>query len=1424
MPIRLNDEHCLIWIKDPSISPFENDFNTQKYRKNILVGFAIDSDDALNNPQSFLNRVRRKCFYNSALRQKMVDKIKEYQSNGTHRLYTLNDKITNTIEPFTYDECERWVKNHTINPRTNAIIPIAGTVYIELIYTTIQYGLPTPSILDTVPTDINKKELYKQANKIIENIILRLDFMKQNDEYFLKHDIGSFDRKLKIMSPLTPIRKAAAKAERQAIKPPNTFGISSSSSYQSLNSKERKILRDIELENIEEKKLVAEYQYKKGLLPKKDVDKKFTIFDTFKNFLISLENEIINGNYLINNILEDATDIDKSNLIANINTYLLKKKNNDQENVTNFLKNNKLDTIEGIISNFITNIYVNLMDPSIVLPQYMEIGLFSSRNKLTYFQNNKIIMLITNKLEVFIENYYQKTYKEDNYKIKNYFMNIVIDLIPRKFIDAKIKYYITYPPTPEPENFYYTILITESEKSAYLPVIMRLPVGQGLLIGKELTKAIIDLGDPNFEEVDGDSVLTDDNPLNGFTYEECRNWVILPIINPRTFKRILIDSPIYNRLLCISYQYDTKLIPRMITQRGYDILKAVQNIILNILYEGGEEKQAQSKEELENYIISAEAKFVKEKEENKIVPNTIGLKWKNAGTKHPTGGVEIINKNLKAGFLKSTNQDGGLPFYVSFSEEDLSKFGITDIAKNSYISISTYYIQTIDNKNKTANNTGLRWKILNNERYKDSIKREGFEIINKKLKEAFIKLASKDNILPSRVSFRRENLEKFGITTPVANNRYIKFVNYYVPVFDKSFSDIFINKKSNGVITKRNPDYFVNKYYTVADCLRWANQPNRDPRRQDIFLTTDSEEYNAIFEQAILYDYDIMPINITRKGKKFMKSVIKTKGKLLTIAKYPLKHETSNSIDIAKINTKICNAIKNICDDETVEERKKYKHFKDKMKKKCVQYNKEPSLCIANIKEEIKKKFPPNKKHKKEYTIYYYEDSALASLLLYYEPLKKYIYNEEIRDIFIHDFNKFYVFIYELDDELNERKKYAIDAGGPKREFLTKLFEELFCDKEHLTRPFIRPDIIIDNKNYINPNFTPDENFKKVIEAFKKNHNFNITEFNTEEDYKHIYSVIGKLLCLTVVNEVIGLPQQLSSYILARLINQKNELNYYDILYFYLQEFNTGISYINMISKRDINSIEDSMMSFNDTYIISRIGGAYGANINQNNYIKFILQQAKHAVTKNFISKNDGNINSTKNMKHRYDSLFGGFSNEIRKFLYDKEITIEQLNLLITNEPLTIAILQELASKLEVYIEVKYTSDSFEGDYTGPMMSDAEKKEKEDEIKGYMSNIITQKKESETEEEHIDFCKKLLRFWTGFTYYDDKTKPYKICYKYGVGINFKRLPDSHTCAYTIDFSGFPADTADIIYTPEMKEQFLYDKFKIAVEEQKMELH
>ena len=1436
MPLRLDDEQCLLWIKDPSISPFVNDYVDREHRKNILT------DEKLENPRSFINKVKNKCFSNSVLRPKIIEKIKEYQDNGTLRLFTLNDKLSDTIEyispPFTREECAQWANNHTINPRTNLKIPISGKVYIELIYTTLQYGMLPPPILDTIPTDKYEITLYNLAKKIIKNVLYRLEFMKKNDEEFLKHDLESFDRKLKIASPLTPIRKAAAKATRktarQAEKPNNDYGVSSSSSsYKSLNSVERRKLRDIALEDIIEKELVYKYRHKKTQQNKTKID--ITIFSTFRKFSKAI---IFYSKNLINTILNGVSNEAKKLLTFPVQSYIYTKYSNNTSYVQNILKNNNLDTAEGIIQHFINNMFSQLIDSSFRISSDMEITCFSFNNKNTYFKNTQLVkFLIEDVLFTYIDEYIVDNNNPSYNKTTKYIRNIITDTIPKEFVAKRNSDLRLITGTSlsfsNYQNFYYNLILSSTKE----PKNIRLPKDRGLLMGKELTYAIDALEDPYFIEEYEDRVITDDNPLNGFTYEECKDWVIMPIYNPRTFKQILIDSPIYNRLLCISYQYDTNLIPRMITSRGYKIIEALTKVIDNILINAKEPPQ--TKKDLEEYIINKEAEYKKVKERNNISYNNIvGLKWKNIGVKKPKTGEEIINKDLKAAFIKSTNKDGELPFYILFNKEDLAKFDITDIRKDNYIEISTYYIQAINNRNKSTNNLGLRWKIINNEKYKEGIKRKGFEIINKNLKDAFLKLASKGNVLPARVSFSKEDLVKYGITTIVPNNRYIKFTCYYKPVVEKRESDISELPKPNNNVTikKRNEDFFVKKYYTVADCLRWANQPNRDPVNPNILFNIDSEEYNIIFEQALLYDYNITPINITSKGKKFRKAILNIAKNNLKFTEH-IKLPKSKGLDISEINTKVCNAIKDIYDDETTDEGKEYKKFRDKMILKCEQYNKPPSICIEKLKDYIYSEFQPTFKQGEQYKINYYQDSALASILINYDNIKRLIYKDELRNIFIHNINEFYIYIYEIDDELNEIKKDPIDAGGPKREFFTKLFEELFCDDKHLTRPFISPKDNIGNKFYINPNFAPDEKFRKVINAYKKNYSSKhktIIEYKNEKEYKDIYFVIGKLLDITIYNEEIGLPQQFSEYILANFINPQNEIDYNDILYFYLKEFTNGIVYINMINKSQIHDLEYAELSFNDTYNISStrsVGSTgrieiansnSGTKITKNNCIKFIQQQAKHAVTKNFLSKYDDKIKSAMNMKRRYDSLFAGFNNEIRKILYKNKVTINQLNLLITNEPLTYTILHELANKIVLKIEVSTYSESDPAYDPNYILTEKEKSDKENEMKGYISNIITRKRDKESVKDHFEFIKKLLQFWTALNNYN-KNGQYRIFYKYGAGINVYNLPEAHTCFNELDIYGFPPDTADKKYTPEMKEDFIYKKLLLAVGEQEMVL-
>jgi hypothetical protein len=1475
MPIRLNDEHCLLWIKDPSVFSFKinndddedmknDDDEDMKITKNIL------NEEKNRNPRSFLRRIKRKCFYKSDLRQKIVDQIKEYKSNETLRLYKLKDEINNSIEyitpPFTRKECEQWLKNHLINPRFNDTrstpsmkiydeITLEDPIYIELIYTSLQYGLSTPAYLAAEPPTLsnkiiewNEKNIHEKLNKLIENIKSRLQFMNENDKYFTDHNVSSFDRNSKIN---------AFFAKSKIVKEKKSSDILSSSPIQNLNSSEKKQLRNLMLEEEEEKKAISEYIYKKNLIVKnKDINNK-EIFTKLRNFFYHLDNEAMNRNQLINNILKSMSSYDIDHITIIINNYFKDKEGYSDSYISKILKDNNIDTIEGIIKNFIKNIYVQLINPSIVIPSdIIPICLINSgsTNTMAYnkfsidFENSKIINLIRSYLIIFVNDYF--TIKL-NLEIVKYLKNIIADLIPLDYVKKRIddkdedirRVMIVIDNKSFFQNDYYEILynlMTRDPKRRKTE--LRLPKGEGLLLGKELMNTIIEMDVINFNifKEDENRIITDENPLNNFTYEECKNWVIMPIINPRTFKKILIDSSIYNSLLCISYQYDNNLIPRMITSRGHHILHALIFSLKYILR--NTKKQPQTREQLEKFIIEKGEYYKDEKLKLKIVPDKVGLKWKNIGMKQPKKGIEIIDKNLINAFLKSKDQNGVVPFYVFFSEEELTNLNIAPIAKNSYINIATYYILDIDE----SSTSDIKFKFKNmsddyildiNESTQVMIKfnnvsdkqEEGTEIINEKIINAILKLKSKNinGILPSFLWFFWSNFEEFGITS-IAKNSYIKINNYYVPIFNKRDSDIKPQSKPV-VISERYENYKPKNVYTVAECLKWANQPNKNPKIPEILFTTDSKEYNEIFEQALMYDANIIPINITPKGIIFMKSVIKNKKKFFPINKH-LKNKRCEEKNIDEIKTTICNAIKEIYEDETSDEGQKYKKLKDKMKKKCEEYNKKTDLTI----DELNTKLPKLIQHEYKATINYYQDSALASILIQSEYLKSSIYSLDIQNIFIQNFNNFYILMFVIDDELNERRTDAIDQGGPKRQFFTKLFEELFSDIENPTRPFISPPDILDNKYYINPNFAPDEKFQKVIKAWKKNHDPKFKEFNTEDDYKYIYYIIGKLLMVTVVNKEITLPQQLSSYILAGFIYQQKLLSKYDILYFYLEDFQRGIFYINLIKnsdiKKDIKTIENCDFRFNDLYLLNNSSGVSRKSSSEiitiSNYIDFILRQSNHAIRKNFLVKEE--INSEKNMKKRYTNLFAGFNINIINFLNEKNVTIKQLSILITNAQLTDDILQELANKIDVKINVRYSyvnhnSGHNSRSYNGSTMFPNEKRRRQDEIKEYIQNIITRKRSDESDKDHSKFIKKLLFYWTGLSHYV-KTDDYTIEYMFGKNVNVKLLPEAHTCSNELVIYGFPEDTEDKIYTPIMREKFIYDKLKIAVEQEGMEMH
>ena len=1364
MPVILTDEQYLLWIKDPSTSPYINnyvymkngDYYDRKSRKNIL------SVETLNNPKSLLNKIIINAFSNTSAIRKIVEQIKEYKKKIIPRLYISNDKwkydkeyiIEHNIvnmdytEPyFTKRDCKDWVSNHLFYPRTQNTIKQNGYMYLELLYTTLQYDIDISKIEDNLSKSSSSKNKDKDTIKIIDSIRERLKFMKETDELFLRHGIKTFDDLLEAKPTEIAPEEKIAPAKKPKSK--NSFNVSSysSQSIKSLNAAEKKELREMTLIQDEHEKKLYEYELQKKLEKKhqKTLRKNMelqnintNIFSTFRNFIEALDEDISVNQYRFPGILNGITEQDMIEITSALETYYDQYPNGGNEDLSN-----NVDNIFRIARRFIVNIYSQLLNPRYRL--YTKIEAFSYYNKSYDFDKTMLIDNITSALLHYVDNYNQALELDE--KIKKYFRLLVLDVIPYNFVAHgslnqrgmrdKRKKLNNYD--DDYENNYYKILYDNNE-SGDSNIQYRLPKGEGIINGKILTRKFAAIKTPNIYLYFNDNpayriIVEEDNSNNDFTYNECRDWVLMPIINPRTFEPIIIDSPIYNRLLCMTYQYDCYLIPRMITSRGYEIKKALVDVIKNILIH--EKKPQQTREELDMYILDRQ--LHREKGAVKDIPDIVGLKWKDYGVKIPSDRIDITENNfalasvmeikIRREKIASRSSQDPVAFYVFFTEEELNNLQVSNLTADCFIKVKKHY---------------------------------------------------------------------------------------YIPVVN--VNKVTVRPKKTIVRTKY---YIADKHYSIVNCMRWVMHPTRDPIIPTQLIVEDSKEYNNIFEQALLFDSNIQPIGITPEGIEFKKKVLKTKNAHFKILKVKNKKPAEKIADETKLEiiskSEICGSINNIY-TYTVDKKvdAEYLYFQEKMLEMCYKYLGKKEKCnLSNIYKELNLLFVKKKSSIGRKNFVYYEDSALASIIVDYEKQYKYIklYNEDAQNTYINNYKNIFKVdinnIWEIDGDLVTSSKGAVDFGGVSREFFTNFFEELFCDEVNTKRPFILPEEKSNtNRYYINPNFEPDEKFRKVINYAQQKIKKEIPDFNTEEDYRKIYYIIGKVLSVTLLNTDIGTPKQFSTYILSRFINQQTNIKNYDILYYYLRDFNNSTSYINMMNEQQKNNIDSCNFSFNDYFIITKasVSNPGGYKLTKENYPKYILQLAKHVVTKNFLF--DGVEGSNKNMKGRYISLFGGFNNEIRTTLHNENVSIDMLDKLITNEQLNDAILLEFAEKLKISI-IKFVDDDVYSNQVVADLTHVEKEAMNAEMRTYMTNIITTNRIGETQEEHYKFIRRLLKFWTGFNYYDKQAENnengYKVFYFYGS--NVRKLPSSHTCFYQLDFFGFPYDKT----TAEEKEDYLYER-------------
>jgi len=404
MSIILSDEQCLQWIKDPSISPYVKNYwytiEGDKRFFNRISKKQILTNEMNWNPNIFINRVKDICFINSLLRQKIVDKINEYEDEKTPRLSTLSDKWkydskemknpkfanTDYTEPyFTKEECEIFIKNHFINPRTNKSIKQNSRIYIELLYTTMQYEININSFIADLHKETTKqsgKISNKNTQNIINGITKRLKFMKENDKYFLSHNIKSFDELLDVNA--VPSSKKP--------KSNNTFDVSSysSSSVKSLTPNEKILLRDKILLKEQREKKEYEYSRQKKLQKKldkialsPDVDKE--VFTKFKKLILTLDKGL---DPVIDSILRGFSKEDNEGFMV----FIKEKYEKANENIT----------ITDIVRGFIFNIYKQIIkDPKYRVSS--KFACFSYTNKsINEFDNFPIINKIRDTLYSYI--------------------------------------------------------------------------------------------------------------------------------------------------------------------------------------------------------------------------------------------------------------------------------------------------------------------------------------------------------------------------------------------------------------------------------------------------------------------------------------------------------------------------------------------------------------------------------------------------------------------------------------------------------------------------------------------------------------------------------------------------------------------------------------------------------------------------------------------------------------------------------------------------------------------------------------------------------------------------------------------------------------------------------------------------------------
>lgn len=539
-----------------------------------------------------------------------------------------------------------------------------------------------------------------------------------------------------------------------------------------------------------------------------------------------------------------------------------------------------------------------------------------------------------------------------------------------------------------------------------------------------------------------------------------------------------------------------------------------------------------------------------------------------------------------------------------------------------------------------------------------------------------------------------------------------------------------------------------------------------------------------------------------------------------------------------------------------------------KLKNKVISYSKDfktnatRQLLFNSFKTKFEKSFDLNATN--PLSIENYVGNSIASLFA------RFIFNGK-HHINFGDLGKYFVVNFTLEKNDNptrsdpsEYKKIrqpGIDAGGLRRDFITALTSELFEKKIFISREGTK-------KYFLNPYFEVDEEFKFIVNS-KTGYMFDDVETQAPQVFlKDFYRFIGLLLSFILVNDC-GIENHLSSYLMANFYKtDQSEFDDYDYLYFMFMDFpEYSKSLFNLMA--DPDTIEYIGTEYNDYYQLTN--DESNKTVDKENIEEYLLLTSKYMMTKTILRKDIEipkiHLEIQKIIDKTRQEATGATEAEIqrlcieaeKKYIASSDVakyvkasrdyarsnspevspaeltnigkSAEYEYVIQKSEYMTECLIEGIPDFIKEYFKGPplYTLKSLNHYLVTPSMSNAiieklktnftnsmnkrirlkvgdDKTKHELLTRLFISHILTKKPQT-AEEDFFKFIDKLLRFWSGSSFYKDNEE-YKI--QINTGLSNTHLPQSHTCFFLIDLPLYQGSNDEVIG------ELLYNKLENAV--------